>query len=482
MKAFARPWWLACSICTVFALLVAGCSEAVHPSETRSCRILLAGLRGGPEGLSIQATGLRPLVLDNRDRGLDPDPSSHPSSGENPGSEALVDATTIVYRIRTEQGGRDHVIQCVFTPGQSLGARLPNLVAAALDGRLLGAERLYFARRFWLETPEAAGADPEPILDMTGAPVLPRPLAIALQTLVTALPNTLATVLMALALGLVHGLTNRTNLAFGEIAVMAGYGAALGIAGIGPIQSPGLAVAVGLAMAVWTAVSVTGTADRVIFEPLAIRPSQPALIASLGLSVSLGELVRLMQGNGHRTSPPLFDTPYALARAGDFVVTATPMLLVTLTVAGGLVIVLFRGMGRSRFGRRWRATADDPLSAALLGVDARRLALATFALAGLLAGVAGALSTLAAGGTASGTGLALGLKGVIAAILGGSGSLAGAALAATAMGLVEALWSATLPIEQRDLAIFTVIVLALILRPGGIAGQPALEPDHQRRR
>ena len=101
---------------------------------------------------------------------------------------------------------------------------------------------------------------------------------------------------------------------------------------------------------------------------------------------------------------------------------------------------------------------------------ARRLALTTFAASGALAGLAGALAAVQFGALGFAGGFGLGLKALAAAILGGVGSVAGALIGGLAIGLFETLWSAYLPIEGRDLALFVVLVLFITLKPEGLFG------------
>jgi branched-subunit amino acid ABC-type transport system permease component len=141
-----------------------------------------------------------------------------------------------------------------------------------------------------------------------------------------------------------------------------------------------------------------------------------------------------------------------------------------------MAVLLLAVMRRTAFGRNWRAIADDPLAASLFGVDGRRVFAATFALAAALAGVAGFVMTAYYGGVGYGAGLVLGLKALVAAVLGGIGSVGGALLGGLAIGLAEALWSATMPIESRDIAVFVLLSVVLALRPGGLRGFGDLLP------
>ena len=67
-------------------------------------------------------------------------------------------------------------------------------------------------------------------------------------------------------------------------------------------------------------------------------------------------------------------------------------------------------------------------------------------------------------------GIVLGLKALLAAVAGGIGSVPGAFLGGILLGCAEALWSALFPIEFRDLAIFTLLVVLLVVRPSGLFG------------
>jgi branched-chain amino acid transport system permease protein len=129
-------------------------------------------------------------------------------------------------------------------------------------------------------------------------------------------------------------------------------------------------------------------------------------------------------------------------------------------------------MALSRFGRNWRAYADDPLGAQMLGVDPSAIFAQTFALASGFAGLAGYVMTMFYGAVGYAYGTTLGLKALVAAILGGIGSIPGAFLGGLLIGVFEAIWSSAFPIDYRDVAIFSLLAILLTLRPGGILGAP----------
>ncbi len=453
-----RRWRLG-ALMLVLSGLLAGCGLVVDANEARLCRALASGLNPGADRLKI--TSIRSISRRSTD--------AHPATS----------GVALDYEITTAgRSARSAFLACHFTRNRDGVAHGRHLQAVEADDEVFGPVRLYVARRFWLDTPEGAAADPEPIPGRDHAGSLPRPVAVVLQSLLASSTQTGIYVLLALAASLVHGLVGRINLALGDLAALASTAAALGVAVAGGTSAPIVAIGLGLTLAVWTAGLYVAVASHVLFSPLSSRPGQAMLIASVAVGLSVAELVRIAQVSGSHPTPPLLDAPMAVAQADGFIVTATPMALLATVAAGTMAGVILGVMQHTHFGRSWRACADDAVAAAVTGVDVRRLGFATFALAGIIAGGAGALLALSYGSANPGAGLGLGLKGVIAAILGGVGSLGGAALAGLAIGLAEALWSIVLPIEHRDVALFSALVALLILRPGGLAGRPEMEPRH----
>jgi branched-chain amino acid transport system permease protein len=194
------------------------------------------------------------------------------------------------------------------------------------------------------------------------------------------------------------------------------------------------------------------------------------LIGTIGLAIVLQEGLRLAQGSRLKWVQPLLNAPYAVARAGDFVVTVTPVALGAAALCLGAALGLLALMRWSRFGRAWRACADDALAAELFGIDRGRVLLRTFALASLLAGLAGYVMTVYYGTIGYAGGMVLGLKALLAAVAGGIGSVPGAFLGGLLLGGAEALWSALFPIELRELAIFSLLAALMVVRPSGLFG------------
>jgi branched-subunit amino acid ABC-type transport system permease component len=166
----------------------------------------------------------------------------------------------------------------------------------------------------------------------------------------------------------------------------------------------------------------------------------------------------------------VLNQPFGVARSGDFIVTTALNAWLAIALAAGAGLALLALMRFSEFGRRWRAYSDDSFAAQMMGIDPANLFALTFTLASGLAGVGGFVMTMFYGAVGYGAATGLGLKALVAAILGGVGSIPGAFLGGLLIGGFEALWSAYFPVDYRDVAVFAGLAILLALRPGGILG------------
>jgi branched-chain amino acid transport system permease protein len=429
---------------------LAACGLAVDAEQARVCRLALPALNA--EGGRIAVTRTVPWL------------------------EAY--SIRMEYRVERDNApALDRYLICRFA-AEGLSGNKADLIGLSTEAGPVAGSTVYLLKRFYLQSPEGGAGDPGPGDAAAGLIEMPRPFAYGLQQILVGLPRTAIYGLLAAAYALVFGLVGRFNLAFGELAALGAAATAVGVGllltfgAVAPLPALLLgAVCALLASAVHGAVGGYWTIVKI-----RSAGGQASLVATVGLSLALMEYIRLVQGTATVWFPPVWSQAWLLLRSGEFVVSITPVSLLTSAIglgAGGAVVV---AMQRSRFGRAWRAYADDPKAAALFGIDGNALLVRTLALSGALAGLSGALVVLQYGGLGFAGGFQLGLKALVAAVLGGVGSVPGAFLGGLAIGAFETLWSMLMPIDARDIALYSLLAAVLIFRPGGFFGMKDATP------
>ena len=283
--------------------------------------------------------------------------------------------------------------------------------------------------------------------------------------------------LLAFGYALVNAVLHRTNLAHGAVFALAGQTAilvTLWAYDVLWVVLP-LAVALGALAAFASGAMVSQVLARSVFGRLREGTPNGLVVATLGTALVLGELGRLAANTRDLWLPPMLNAPVVFASVTGFRVTLTVIQLLDCAAALGCILLLGRFLSRSRWGRQWRALADDPLAARLCGVDTDRIFRDAVLFGGIVAVLAGVLAALYYGNISFGTGLIFGLKILFVTAAGSYGSPPHAALGAGLFGVGEALWAGYFPLEWRDAWMFAFLVAMLVLTRAGEA-QSALGP------
>lgn len=270
--------------------------------------------------------------------------------------------------------------------------------------------------------------------------------------------------LVAVGYALVFGVLNVVNLAHGHVLMTAAFAglAATNMWGVGL----GLLLIVGF---------VAGAALGFLVERVTIRPlpeigeerATAALITTIAAAVLLEQTMGKLVGlRAERFPSPVEETFYNI---GGLRISNVTLLILGITIA--LTVLLWGIVMKSRVGRAIRSIAEDPEVAQLMGVNTSLLSSATFTLASGLAGVAGVLVGIYVGAINVGIGHSMGLKGLVILIVGGSGSVAGAAVIGLGLGIIESFSVAYVSSSYRDAVAYVVLVLVLLIRPQGLFGQ-----------
>jgi branched-chain amino acid transport system permease protein len=284
--------------------------------------------------------------------------------------------------------------------------------------------------------------------------------------------------LIALGYTLVYGVLRLINFAHSEIFMIGIFASLFTMHGLGIADSDapktGLALAATLLVVILVAMAVSGAVavlvERVAYRPLRRHgaPRLAALITAIGVSLFLQELFAVRYGRDFLGFPRVLEKRQLFEFKGANVRSDKVLVLVAALV---LMVALERFVARSKLGRGIRATAQDPETAALMGVNIDRVVMLTFLLGGLLAGAAGTLYGVFFEAARYDIGFLPGIKAFTAAVLGGIGNIRGALLGGLLLGLLEN-WGATvLGGEWKDVFAFAVLVLVLMFRPTGLLGE-----------
>jgi len=302
-------------------------------------------------------------------------------------------------------------------------------------------------------------------------------MAYFLQQLINGL--TLGSIYGLIAIGytMVYGIIGMINFAHGEIYMIGAFISiiallVLGLAGVSYV--PLALVLVLLTTMLFTAI-YGWMVERVAYRPLRGSHRLAPLISAIGMSIFLQNYVQILQGARGKPVPPLILGGFTVYQSDGFDVRLSYLQLLIMLVTLGLMAGFTTVIATTSLGRAQRACEQDLQMAALLGVDVDRVISTTFVMGAALAAVAGFMVTLYYGVIDFFIGFLAGVKAFTAAVLGGIGSLPGAMLGGILIGLIEAFWSGYFSVEYKDVSVFVVLILVLVLRPTGLLGRPELE-------
>jgi branched-chain amino acid transport system permease protein len=288
--------------------------------------------------------------------------------------------------------------------------------------------------------------------------------------------------LIALGFTLVYGITRAINFAFGEVYMLGAYFILLtSAAALYSLGQTGTGVMLLVLLAGLIVSAAYGWAmDRTVFRPLRNAPSTVPLIAAIGLSILLKESVRLLQGAKTRylLVEQLQSWPLVTGHGFDLYLSQGHAMVGGATLV--MLTLLWWVSMRTRFGRQQRACAQDPHMARLLGVDVDKTIALTFMIGGALAGAAGIFAGAQYGVINFHMGTLIGFKALTAALLGGIGSLPGAVLGGMLIAFTETFTAMLVGEAWKDIAVFVVLVLVLLLRPGGLLATLRIVPADER--
>jgi branched-chain amino acid transport system permease protein len=277
--------------------------------------------------------------------------------------------------------------------------------------------------------------------------------------------------LIALGYTMVYGIIQLINFAHGEVFMLGAFIGLwtfnFGASAFGWSATSLVALVVVLLMATLVTPLIGVSLERFAYRPLRHAPRLAPLITALGASFALQQIVAVFYSRSFLSFPDLFpDTSFQIGGA-------TIQLLWVFMIAIALVLTatLTAFIRTTRLGKAMRATAEDPDTARLMGINVDQIIALTFIIGSALAGIGGVLAGMYIGQVNFFMGFIAGLKAFTAAVLGGIGNIGGAVLGAFLLGILETFGAAYLGGEWQDVFAFGVLILVLVFRPTGLLGE-----------
>ena len=291
--------------------------------------------------------------------------------------------------------------------------------------------------------------------------------------------------LVALGYTLVYGVLRLINFAHSEIFMIGTVASLFVLSQLMGVTKPFTGIAlIGVFVLLLVAAMATSGGAAVLLEWVAYRPLRrrgasrlSALICAIGASFFLMELFALQvipwafdrpEGRNQMGVPRIVDRETVFSIGNADVRTDQLIIVVSAVI---MMIALDQFVNRTKIGRGIRATAQDPETAVLMGVNIDTIVRTTFLLGGAMAGAAAVLYTTEFEITQFNIGFILGIKAFTAAVLGGIGNLRGALIGGFSLGLIENWGAIFFGSEWKDVIAFTVLVVVLMFRPTGILGE-----------
>lgn len=316
-----------------------------------------------------------------------------------------------------------------------------------------------------------------------------------IQTLMTTLAIGSLYALIALGYTMVYGILKFINFAHSDIVVLGAWSSyslairllpQLGLDPRNPQTPPPLWVAILVLLSAMLFCSLIGfVIERLAYRPLRRSPRLNVLITAIGVSLLLQNLGQLdfVFGASPQKMPPLLPSwelasfTFGTGEAARKVVISLVDAMIFGTSAA-LMLILEHLVYHTKLGTAMRAVSFNTDTAALMGIPVDRVVSFTFVLGSALAAAAGFLYVMKYPGMnqpAHNVWVLLGLKAFVAAVIGGIGNVRGAVLGGFVIAFVEQFGAFYISSNYRDVYVFALLIIILLVKPTGLLGSPVRE-------
>jgi branched-chain amino acid transport system permease protein len=262
--------------------------------------------------------------------------------------------------------------------------------------------------------------------------------------------------LTALGLSIVLGVMRLVNLAHGDFLVVGAY------AGLFFLKFTGIDPLLGLPLIALFVAALAVPLYRLLLAPLANRGAEAQMMTMFAVSIILENAFVLAFSADTRS----IERDYATLPLTLGPITVPLIYVIGFAIAVALILAVHWLISKTRFGRDLRASAADAQAAETLGVDVKRVQMATFALGAACAGVGGTLIGAAFQFSPSSGGPYL-LNSLAIVVLGGLGNVLGTLVGGLVLGFLQSIGGLTLGDGYRDLVGMALFLLVLAFRPDG---------------
>lgn len=265
--------------------------------------------------------------------------------------------------------------------------------------------------------------------------------------------------LMTLGLALVFSVMGLMNFAYGQLVMIGGFGIIM------LRQQPWWAIILGTILIV---VIASLLMERLAFRPVRTATAVTMLITSFALAQFLQQAARVAFGSNPR---PLeqFSELSVQYEVGDLFISRQTIITVVVSIV--IMVALTLLLRKTNIGIQLRASTEDVEMARLVGIKSNRVIASAFVISGVIAAIVAMLFFSTRTNVSWSSGESIVLIAFVGAVIGGLGSMVGAALGGFLMGFAYTMLNALLPLELRvfaDAFLYAMVIIVLLIRPSGL--------------
>ncbi|NLD17543.1 MAG: branched-chain amino acid ABC transporter permease [Tissierellia bacterium] len=280
--------------------------------------------------------------------------------------------------------------------------------------------------------------------------------------------------LVTIGFNMVYGVLELTNFAHSSFYMLAAYIGQFILVKYLANVSPMLALIVIFISSILITSFLGALMDKLALEPIRVKSGDPisSLISTVGVQTIINNSVLLIFGTVPLHFPDLLNLGKFTIGNG-VVIQWIQIVILVFTIV--IMSILSFIVTKTKLGKAMRAISQDVSAAKIMGINVNRVITLTFFIGTAVASISGLLVAMYYQRVDTLMGASVGLKSFAAAVLGGMGSLPGAAIGGLVIGLVETLFAAYVSSGYRDIVAFVILLVVLLIMPSGLLGKKTVD-------